>query len=127
MALLTEAAGSGVTVVMVTHSLPRPPKPGAPSSCSTARWSPKPCWRPEGKERHPCSATISPPRSATSPATARTPAITIAGLAIAFAAAILIGLYVRDEMSFDRWFPGDERIFLVNYSSPASGSRWTRT
>jgi putative ABC transport system permease protein len=40
--------------------------------------------------------------------------ITIAGLSIAFAAAILIGLYVRDELSFDRWIPGHERVFLIN-------------
>ena len=39
--------------------------------------------------------------------------ITIAGLAIAFAAAILIGLYVRDEMSYDSWAPGHEQVFLV--------------
>ena len=35
--------------------------------------------------------------------------VTIVGLAIAFAAAILIGLYVRDEMSYDRWVPDHER------------------
>jgi putative ABC transport system permease protein len=39
--------------------------------------------------------------------------ITIAGLAIAFAAAILIGLFVRDELSYDAWVPGHEQVFLV--------------
>jgi putative ABC transport system permease protein len=39
--------------------------------------------------------------------------VTIAGLAIAFAAAILIGLYVRDQMSFDHWVPAYQRVFLV--------------
>jgi putative ABC transport system permease protein len=39
--------------------------------------------------------------------------ITIAGLVIAFAAAILIGLYVRDELSYDHWVPNHERIYLV--------------
>jgi putative ABC transport system permease protein len=39
--------------------------------------------------------------------------ITIAGLAIAFAAAILIGLYVRDELSYDSWIPGHQQVFLV--------------
>lgn len=39
--------------------------------------------------------------------------VTIAGLAIAFAAAILIGLYVRDELSYDHWVPNHERIFEV--------------
>ena len=39
--------------------------------------------------------------------------VTIAGLAIAFSAAILIGLYVRDELSYDHWVPGHERIFVL--------------
>ncbi len=39
--------------------------------------------------------------------------VTIAGLAIAFAAAILIGLYVRDELSYDAWIPGHGQVFLV--------------
>jgi len=39
--------------------------------------------------------------------------VTIAGLAIAFAAAILIGLYVRDELSYDAWIPGHQQVFLV--------------
>jgi putative ABC transport system permease protein len=37
--------------------------------------------------------------------------ITILGLAISFAAAILIGLYVRDELSFDRSIPDHQRIY----------------
>jgi putative ABC transport system permease protein len=40
-------------------------------------------------------------------------ALTLFGLAVAFAAAILIGLYVRDELSFDHWVPGHERILLL--------------
>jgi putative ABC transport system permease protein len=39
--------------------------------------------------------------------------LTIAGLAIAFAAAILIGLYVRDELSFDSWVPDHDRTMIV--------------
>jgi putative ABC transport system permease protein len=39
--------------------------------------------------------------------------ITIAGLAVGFAAAMLIGLYVRDELTFDRFVPGHERVYLV--------------
>jgi putative ABC transport system permease protein len=39
--------------------------------------------------------------------------VTIAGLAIAFAAAILIGLYVRDELSYDAWIPGHQQVFMV--------------
>jgi putative ABC transport system permease protein len=39
--------------------------------------------------------------------------VTIAGLAIGFAAAMLIGLYVRDELTFDRFVPDRERIYLM--------------
>lgn len=39
--------------------------------------------------------------------------VTIAGLAIGFAAALLIGLFVRDEFSYDRFVPGHERTYLV--------------
>jgi putative ABC transport system permease protein len=39
--------------------------------------------------------------------------VTILGLAISFAAAILIGLYVRDEFSFDRFIPGHERVYRL--------------
>src|SRR3954469_21083887 len=39
--------------------------------------------------------------------------VTIAGLAVGFAAAMLIGLYVRDELSYDRFVPGHERIYIV--------------
>ncbi|MHB1205336.1 MAG: ABC transporter permease, partial [Rhodospirillaceae bacterium] len=40
-------------------------------------------------------------------------AITIVGLAVGFAAALLIGLYVRDELTYDHWIPGHERIYRV--------------
>ncbi|HEY8003076.1 MAG TPA: ABC transporter permease, partial [Phenylobacterium sp.] len=40
--------------------------------------------------------------------------ITIAGLAIAFASAMLIGLYLRHELTYDRFIPGHERVFLIN-------------
>jgi putative ABC transport system permease protein len=39
--------------------------------------------------------------------------VTIAGLAIAFTAAILIALFVRDEYSYDRFIPGHERTYRV--------------
>ena len=39
--------------------------------------------------------------------------ITIGGLAVSFAAAILIGLYLRDEYSFDRFVSGYEDIYRV--------------
>ena len=37
--------------------------------------------------------------------------VTIAGLAVAFASAILIGLYLRHEVTYDRFVPDHERIF----------------
>src|SRR5581483_11402363 len=40
-------------------------------------------------------------------------AINIVGLAVAFTAAILIALYVRDEFSFDRFVPGYQNIYRV--------------
>ncbi|HEX4096705.1 MAG TPA: ABC transporter permease, partial [Caulobacteraceae bacterium] len=39
--------------------------------------------------------------------------ITILGLAVSFAAAILIGLYLRDEYSFDRFIPGHDRVYRI--------------
>jgi putative ABC transport system permease protein len=49
--------------------------------------------------------------------------VTIAGLAIAFAAAILIGLYVRDELSYDHWVPHHERIYEVQLHLTGALSR----
>ncbi|HWY94443.1 MAG TPA: ABC transporter permease [Steroidobacteraceae bacterium] len=40
--------------------------------------------------------------------------INIAGLAVGFAAAILIGLFVRDEFSYDSFIPGHHRVFRVS-------------
>jgi putative ABC transport system permease protein len=39
--------------------------------------------------------------------------LTVFGLAIAFAAAILIGLFARDEYSYDRFVPGYQQVYLV--------------
>ena len=39
--------------------------------------------------------------------------INIIGLAAGFAAAILIALFIRDELSFDRFWPGYQRVNLV--------------
>jgi putative ABC transport system permease protein len=41
-------------------------------------------------------------------------AINIIGLAVGFAAAILIALFVRDELSFDRFWPDYERVYMVS-------------
>jgi hypothetical protein len=48
-------------------------------------------------------------------------AISVTGLAIGFAAAILIGLYVHDELTYERWFPSSERIYRVAPSPQTSG------
>jgi len=40
-------------------------------------------------------------------------AISILGLAVAFAAAILIGQYVRNEFSYDHWLPGYQQIYKL--------------
>ncbi|THD78286.1 MAG: FtsX-like permease family protein [Phenylobacterium sp.] len=39
--------------------------------------------------------------------------VTIFGLTVAFASAILIGLYLRHELTYDRFIPGHERVFLI--------------
>ena len=40
-------------------------------------------------------------------------AINIAGLAVGLACAILIILFVRDELSYDKWIPGSDRLWRV--------------
>lgn len=40
------------------------------------------------------------------------------GLAVGFAAALLAGLYLRDELTFDRWVPAHERIYDVASTRP---------
>ena len=40
-------------------------------------------------------------------------AITILGLGVAFAAAILIGQYVRGELTYDHWIPGYQRVYKI--------------
>src|SRR6185312_8058597 len=40
-------------------------------------------------------------------------AISIGGLAIGMAAAILTGLFVRDELTFDRFVPGDRNVYVL--------------
>jgi putative ABC transport system permease protein len=40
--------------------------------------------------------------------------VTIAGLAIGFAAAMLIALFVRDEYSYDRFVPGNKQVYRIS-------------
>jgi putative ABC transport system permease protein len=49
--------------------------------------------------------------------------ITIAGLAIGFAAAMLIALFVRDEYSYDRFIPGHDQVYRVSESILNTGER----
>jgi putative ABC transport system permease protein len=51
--------------------------------------------------------------------------INIFGLALGLAACLLILLYVRHELSYDRWIPGAERIFQLqsNVGSPTGEVR----
>jgi len=39
--------------------------------------------------------------------------INITGLAVGLACVILIALFVRDELSYDRWIPGSDRLYRV--------------
>ncbi len=39
--------------------------------------------------------------------------INIAGLAVGLACAIFIILFVRDELSYDKWIPGSENLYRV--------------
>jgi putative ABC transport system permease protein len=52
--------------------------------------------------------------------------ITILGLAAAFAAAILIGLYVRDEFSFEHFISGYRQIYRLETDVLASGQQLAR-
>jgi putative ABC transport system permease protein len=48
--------------------------------------------------------------------------ITILGLAVSFAAAILIGLYVRDEYGFERFIPGYQQVYRVEFDLALPGT-----
>jgi putative ABC transport system permease protein len=48
--------------------------------------------------------------------------ISIAGLAVGFAAALMIAAFARDEFSYDKWFPGYDRTYAVATHFYASGN-----
>jgi len=50
-------------------------------------------------------------------------AITVIGLAISFAAAILIGLYIRDEYSYDRFVPGYQQVYRLEFDLVLPGQK----
>ena len=47
-------------------------------------------------------------------------AISVGGLAVAFAAAILIAIFVGDEFSYDRWIPGAKDVYRVSTNGKLS-------
>ncbi len=64
----------------------------------------------------------------------------VAGLALAYCAVVIIGLYVRDELTYDQSIPGADQVYLVapkygppgrplidSDRSPAGLGRWIRT
>ncbi len=51
--------------------------------------------------------------------------INVSGLAIGMACVILIVLYVRDELSYDRFLPGADHIFQVNMTTMDNGVLYT--
>ena len=56
-------------------------------------------------------------------------AINITGLSVGIAAAILIGLFVRDECTYDRFFPGYRDVYLLTETKdmidrPSLAERW---
>ena len=53
--------------------------------------------------------------------------LTVAGLAIGFAAAMLIGLYVRDELTFNQFIPGHERTYRIVQTIQLGSSPAIRT
>lgn len=55
--------------------------------------------------------------------------INIVGLSVGFAAALLIVLFVRDELSYDSWVPGHERTYAVfsHYYGSGGVERWSTT
>jgi putative ABC transport system permease protein len=64
----------------------------------------------------------------------------VAGLTLGFCTALVIGLYIREELTFDRFIPGADQTYLVatkfgpkgqplveNDMAPAGVARWVRT
>src|SRR4051812_9870984 len=48
-------------------------------------------------------------------------ALNIAGLAVGFAAVLLIALFVRDELTYDQWIPGHQDAYTVIYAIGGHG------
>jgi len=51
--------------------------------------------------------------------------INICGLAIGMGSALLIGLWIRHEFSYDRLYPKQDRLYQLMTTNPANGKLWT--
>jgi len=49
--------------------------------------------------------------------------VTIFGMAVGFTAALLIGLYVRDELTYERFIPGVKDVYLYTETILLPGAR----
>src|SRR6202000_3330726 len=47
--------------------------------------------------------------------------INIAGLAVGLTCAVFIILFIRDEVSYDKWIPGSENLYRVEHTFMAPG------
>ena len=52
--------------------------------------------------------------------------INIAGLTVGLTCAILIGLFVRDELSYDKWVPNSDNLYRVDVATLLPGGRLDR-
>src|SRR6202022_2411930 len=53
--------------------------------------------------------------------------LNILGLAIGMAVALIIGLWVYDQSSYDRWLPGYQQAYQVKYNYNNNGEIRTQT
>ena len=49
--------------------------------------------------------------------------INIGGLAVGFASVIFVLLFIRDELSYDKWIPGTENLYRIEKSYRAPGQK----
>src|SRR5580698_709104 len=73
----------------------------------TVMWSARPCWRLNMFRNYLMATLRNLARNRLYAG------INIIGLAVGFAAAILIGLFVRDEFTYDHFIPAHQRVFRV--------------
>src|SRR5580700_5944224 len=73
----------------------------------TVMWSARPCWRLNMFRNYLMAALRNLARNRLYAG------INIIGLAVGFAAAILIGLFVRDDFSYDCFIPGHQHVYRV--------------